>query len=131
MAEKYYEVDIQFRETGTGQAEIIVPQVLTAKAWHYVQIHGDGQKALVEVDASDDEQAAIAADNAIRSLTKGQVTERQKAYPAPKLKRRYPERTAQLIAEEGKVEGATGAPVLETFQTVRWRFYLIDVPVSP
>lgn len=129
MATKYYEVDLQFEATGAGQAEIVVPQVLADKEWHYVLVHDGEPKAIVQVEAGTQDHKTIGADAACRSLNKTQMTALKKKYPAPKLKQKYRLVEAGLTVEEGEIEAMQGEPVLETFQTVRWRFYLIDVPV--
>lgn len=125
MAKKYYEVEIQFKETGTGEAEIVVPQVLADREWQYVLVHEGEPKAIVQVEAGAEDHKAIAADAACRSLTKKKMGELKKAYPAPKLKQKYRRVEVGLTAEEME-----GEPILETLQTVRWRFYLIDIPVQ-
>ena len=128
MVTKYYEVDIKFKETGKGQAEIVVPKVLKDREWHYVQVHEGEQKAIIRVEAVTKEHEAITADEACRLLTDKRLSTLKESYPAPRLKQAYRplEVGAGLSPEEIKRERT-----LETFQQVRWKFYVIDVPVRP
>lgn len=125
MAKKTYEVEIKFKEAGAGQAEIVVPKVLKGSDWRYELVNGPEAKAIVQVEASTENHKAITADAACRSLSKKQTTVLKKTYPAPKLKRIYRELEFTLAPEETE-----GERILETFQTVRWRFHLIDIPIG-
>lgn len=120
MPEAYFEVDIKFNETGGGRAEIAAPVALAGSKWGYVLVHEAEPKAIVRVEAGSKAHKAIAADPACRSLTDRRLEALKDAYPKPRLKQKYRRPPA---SEE------VGERTLETFQTVRWKFYLIDVPV--
>lgn len=124
MPQAYFEMEIKFKEIGSGQAEIVAPQILVDKEWRYVWVNEGEQKAIVQVEGADQELQAIEADPACRSLTDKRLSARKAAYPQPRLKQKYRPVEAGV---SGSGEG--GEQTLETFQTVRWKFYLIDVPI--
>ncbi len=126
MVTKNYEVDFQFKETGTGQAEIVVPRILENTEWHFVQVNESEQKAIVQVEAMTEDHKAITADKACRQLTDKRLAALQQEYPQPRLKRRYPPNN--LASAEGPVEKVAQS-TLETVQQVRWKFHVIDVPI--
>lgn len=87
------------------------------------------------MEASDEALAKLDQDRQCTRLTIDQVAVLQHSYPSPKLKRRY--RTLEAVLEAGDFKRApeqfatdeAKRKVVEILQTVRSRFYLIDVPV--
>ena len=69
-------------------------------------------------------------------MTAKQLTTLQASYPKPKIKQKY--RMQSQIQEAGETVPAAGLfevdqagnKIVDTFQTVRAGFYLIDVPVA-
>lgn len=127
MPTRYYEIDIQFQETGKGQAELIAPKLLADKEWGFVQLHEGEQKAIVQIEADVEEHKSIVADKAFRSLTNKQLAPLKKSYPVPRSKQRYhPVEMQTGVSPEEIGRDHT----IETVQQVRWKFYVIDVQIQ-
>ena len=127
MATKYYEVDIKFVETGNGQAEIVMPKMLKDKAWRFVQVNEGAQTAIIQFEATTEEFKSVAKDETFSSITDKKLKPLQESYPKPRIKRRF--RPIE-IPNEVKPEEAKQERTIETIQQVRWKYYIIDVPVQ-
>jgi hypothetical protein len=134
-----FKVKLSVKPGGGGQAELVVPKVLRELDYHFVIVKDGGAEGIVQVDAPKATIDEIEAGRSSEKLTAKQAQALRESYPPPRLKQRYRVITTPIEAEGGTLgaqveQYATddqGKPVVDTYQTVRADFYLIDVPVVP
>ncbi len=125
----YFQVQLKVQPTSGGDAELAVPSVLRDLNYHFILVKDGGEEGIVAVDESKAALDTIGADKACTKLTTKQADTLRQSYPPPRLKQRF--RPAPAASDEKFVLDKKGKPVVETVQTVRSGFYLIDVPVNP
>jgi len=134
MSVAFYQVALSVRPKG-GEAEFVLPPALHDLNQQFVVIKEGGAEGIVRVEASAEALARVDQDNQCTKLTVDQVELLKKSYPSPKLKRKYRSHPAMMAAREGEPTSvlptvdAANRRTVETLQTVRSGFYLIDVPV--
>jgi len=136
MAVGFFEVKLAVRHAPGGEVRLAPPAALKDASYRFVVVNQGGKEALVAVEGSEASLKQIAESRGCRRLTPSEAADLQQSYPRPALKQRYrlhsPADQAAAMEPESAVElDPLGNPVVETLQTVRSDFYLIDVPVSP
>lgn len=139
MPVAYYQIPLSLQPTGGGQAQLAVPAALHDLSYQFVIVKDGGEEGIVRVDEPKATLDALAKNEGITKLTEKQMTELRAGYPPPRLKERYRLVAAPVAETTGDgSDGVTveqvaldeqGQQMLETIQTVRAGFYLIDVPV--
>lgn len=136
MAVAYFQVDLSVRPAGDGGAAFVIPKVLQTQNYQFVLVKEGGAEGVVEIEASAAEIKKVDADKKCKKVSKKQAEKIIKDYPAPRLKKKY-----RQSIEAGKTKTAVehltepfeidknGKRTIDTFQTVRSDFYLIDIPV--
>jgi hypothetical protein len=130
----HFQVKLSVRPGSGGEAKLVLPDMLQDKPYQFVILKAGGEEAIVRVEAPDAVLKEIGKDPGIRKLTSQQAAGLQKSYPRPALKRKYRMQTPDPKAASGDLPmtyevDANGQPIIDTYQTVRSGFYLIDVPV--
>jgi hypothetical protein len=134
MSVAFFQVKLSIKPIGGGQATLVVPKVLRDQHYRFVVVKDGGEEAIIQLDAPKDTLDAIGKDKACTKLTAKQADTLRESYPPPRLKQLF--RTAVPSADESGVLSAEeyaaddqGNRIVDTIQTVRSSFYLIDVPV--
>ena len=136
MAVAYYQIDLSVRPAADGGGAFVIPKVLQTQDYQFILVKDGGKEAVIKMEASSTEIKKVAKDNKCKKVTKTQATKILKDYPAPRLKMKY-RQTMITEKTEDDVErmienfetDKKGKRILDTIQTVRSGFYLIDVPV--
>jgi hypothetical protein len=133
VAQAFFKVRLTIQPKG-GDAELVTPKVLEDVTWRFAVIKEGGEEGIVTVEGSNAAIANVAKDPACTKLTKDTLETALKAYPTPKLKKKF------RPAPSGPPDTVGGGPVpmdekgnriVDTVQSVRAGFYIIDVPVVP
>jgi hypothetical protein len=134
MPVAFFQVKLSIKPIGGGQANLVVPKVLRDQHYHFVVVKDGGEEAIIQLDASKDTLDDIGKDKACTKLTAKQADTLRESYPPARLKQLF--RTAAPSADEAGVQSAAefaaddqGHRIVDSIQTVRSGFYLIDVPV--
>jgi hypothetical protein len=131
MPENYFQIQLSVKPKEKGEAELVPPKVLQDLNYSFVVVKEGGEEGIVNVDEPDEVIKKIEKDKNCKRLTAKQMETLQKSYPSPRIKRKYrmlPLLQAGKGSEQFKVDDK-GDRVVDTFQTVRSGFYLIDVPI--
>jgi hypothetical protein len=140
MPVAYYQIQLALQPTGGGQAQLAVPEALHELSYQFVIVKDGGEEGIVRVEAPKATLDALAKTESLKKVTEHQVAELRAGYPPPRLRERYrlvatPPADAEVLLGSASVEQVAlddqGQQVLETIQTVRAGFHLIDVPVVP
>ncbi len=134
MAIAFFQIPLSVKPTGGGDAELVAPEVLQGLNYRYVIVKEGGEEGIIKLEESQQVRRKVAEQQDCKKLTAKQVEELKQNYPRPKLKEKY--RTHQQVEEEDEVTDEPfelddkGNRIIDTIQTVRSGFYLIDVPVD-
>ena len=143
MPAAFFRVPLSVQPTSGGMAELVVPEALRDLAYHFVLVKEGGDEGIVRVEAPEAELKRLDKEGGYDRLTSKQLETVRRGYPPPKLKTRYrPRPQAETLSPQAGDAGeaalaaayevdAEGNPVIDTVQTVRAGFYLLDVPVIP
>jgi hypothetical protein len=130
----YYQARLKVQPTTSGNAELAVPKALRNLNYHFVLVKDGGEEGIVAVDEPKAALDTIGEDKALTRLTPKQADTLRQSYPPPRLKQRFRQDTAAsdepAPAEQFALDDK-GKRIVDTVQTVRSGFYLIDVPVVP
>jgi hypothetical protein len=133
----YFQVRLSVQSKGEGKAELVPPSILEGLDYIFITVKDGGEEGIVKLEEAEAVLKKIEADKDCHKLTVKRLTALQKTYPPPKLKKQYRRRPQGQEAGEVMAMGGLfavddqGNRIIDTFQTVRSGFYLIDVPVSP
>jgi hypothetical protein len=130
MAEALFQVVTSVKPKAGGEAELVLPEALAGVARRFVAVKEGGEEAILTVNGSAAELKALAQDEHCRKLTPEQADTLRESYPAPKVKKKYRPRSAGAAPEGGQFETDDQGRIVDTIQTVRSGFYLIDVPIE-
>ncbi len=134
MSVAFFQISLSVQPKG-GEAELVPPKVLQDLNYRFVIVKDGGEEGIVKLEESEAVLKKVEKDKDCKKLTKKQMEALQKKYPQPKLKQKYRMRTQ--TEEQGETETVSepfevddkGNKIIDTFQTVRSGFYLIDVPI--
>ena len=133
MTETYLQVKLGVRPTHGGAAELVPPPELDGVNYRFVLVKDGAEEGVIVVDEAPSLVTRLQKAPEITRLSGKQLEKIRASYPPPRLKQKY--RAAAV--SEGKPSTAVfetddeGHPIVDTVQTVRSGFYLIDVPVTP
>ncbi len=135
MPTAFFQVRVSVQPKSGGEAELMPPPAIQGLNYQFVLVKDGGEEAIMKLDGPDSALKQVEKDKDCKKLTPRQVETLRTTYPKPKLKMKY---RAQLQLQESgeaipvpasfEVDEA-GNKIVETVQTVRSGFYLIDVPV--
>jgi hypothetical protein len=137
MPGAFFRVRLSVRPRGGGEAELVPPNVLQDLLYRFVIVKEGGEEGIVRVEEPEAVLETIEQYKDCYKLTVEQMEALRKEYPAPKLKKKY--RMGQQEHETGEgrpmdrsfAVDAQGNRILDTWQTIRSGFYLIDLLVAP
>ncbi len=135
MAVAFFQVQLSVKPKEGGAAELVLPDVLQGLNYQFVMVKEGGEEAIIRLEASTTDLKKMEKENNCQHLTESQMRTLKESYPAPKLKQKYRLRTQSQ--EGGELETVNqafaideqGNRIVDSLQTVRAGFYLIDVPV--
>lgn len=127
MAIAYFQVQLSVQPTEGGEAQLVLPKVLDALEHQFILVKEGGEEGLIQVEASTAELRKVERDKHCKKLSKVDLDALKKSYPIPKLKQRFHPLPESEVRESETVD-LDNRPI-DTLQTVRSGFYLIDVPI--
>lgn len=136
MPSAFFRVRLSVRPKGGGEAELVPPDVLQDLHYRFVIVKEGGEEGIVRIEEPEAVLETIEQDKDCDKLTVEQMEALQKEYPAPKLKKKYRMGLQEHEAGEGRpmdwlfAVDAQGNRILDTWQTIRSGFYLIDLLVA-
>src|SRR5262249_30083489 len=105
------------------------PERVRAMSYAFVIVRNGGTEGVVRVEGEDSALQALGNDPSCRRIDEDQLRSLREEYQPIRTKQRFqpdptsPGRVATLLDKDGN-------PVIETVQTVRAGFYMIDVPLA-
>jgi hypothetical protein len=131
MTKSFFQVGVSVEPLAHGQAHLTPVKALKGLNYRFVAVKEGGDEAIVVVEGSDAELKALEKDKSCRKLTPKQAASLRQAYPALKLKKKFRASAPGVTPVSGPFEtDEHGKPIVDTVQTVRSGFYLIDVPLE-
>lgn len=133
MPENYFKIPLSVEPKKGGLAEIVPPKILQDLNYVFVIVKDGGEEEIIKVEEPESVLKKIEMDKDCKRLTAKQMELLRKSYPTPKIKKKY--RIRPQTSEAGGEGGERfelddkGNRIIDTFQTVRSGFYLIDVKV--
>ena len=135
MPVEFFQVPLSIQPKARGEAELVPPKVLKNLNYQFVIIKEGGEEGVIQIDVPQKVLTELEKDKTCQKLTTAQLEELKKTYQAPKLKQKYrfhlqsQQEQERAVAAELYELDEQGARIIDTFQTFRSGFYLIDVPV--
>lgn len=128
MPVAYFETRLTL-ETAGGAARLVAPAALR-ELDHHILIARDGGDAIVRVEAPAKALEQVAAAEGTSRLTPKEAEKLRERYPPPRLKQRYVQAAPDAGGAAPFATDSEGNPVVETLQTVRVGFHLVDLALS-
>jgi len=131
MAVAFFQVQLSVQPKEGGEAELVLPKVLHELPYQFVAVKDGGEEGIIKLDTSEGNLKKLEKEKSCKKLTEPEMEALNKSYPAPKLKQKYrlPSPEEVETSSEPFALDDRGNRILETWQTVRSGFYLIDIPV--
>jgi hypothetical protein len=136
MAMAYFQVDLSVKPEKEFQAELVLPAALKGQDYQFLIVKEGGQEGIVKLEASADAIEKIGKQKQCRKLTKKQMEKLMASYPPPRIKEKYREKVETVVGDGDAAVAVQvfeldrkGKQIIDTVQTVRAGFYMIDVPV--
>ena len=136
MPEGLFQVQLTVKPKAHGEAALVVPEALTDVKLSFVIVKEGGEEAIVNVSTSSDIMKKLERRKDCKRLTAKQSEQLRASYPAPRIKKKYrmhsrtsDQANAESFGKGFEVDGE-GRKIVDSFQTVRSGFYLIDVPID-
>jgi hypothetical protein len=132
VATAYLQVPLTVQPKG-GSAELVPPKAVQSLNYHFVTVKDGGTEAIIRLEEPPAVVKEVEQNEDCKKLTAKQVEAVRKSYPSPKLKQQYRVMQRVEMADQDDARDvqptADEEPIVDTIQTVRAGFYLIDVPV--
>ena len=135
MPTAYFRIPLTVNPTGGGAAELVAPDALQEIDYSYLIVKEGCEEGIVALEAPNAVISELAAADTYEKLTARKMQSVRRGYPPPKLKQRYRLRQEPVGSQDADPSAGPyevdneGNRIVDTFQTVRAGFYLIDVPV--
>lgn len=131
MAVTFFQVQLLVKQKEAGEAELVLPKVLQEFNPQFIAVKDGGEEGIIKLDTSEANLKKIEKEKSCKKLTESQMDALKKSYPAPKLKQKYrsPSPEEMETSREPFALDDRGNRIVETWQTVRSGFYLIDVHI--
>lgn len=132
MGKVYLQVKLGVRPVGGGAAELVMPPELDGVDFRFVQVKDGAEEGIVVVDEEPSMVAKLTSAADVTQLSSTRQAKVRTSYPEPRLKQKYRAPATPVHGESATVfeTDEEGRPVVQTVQTVRAGYYLIDVPVA-
>ncbi len=135
MAVAYFQVRLSIEKKSGGEAALSAPAVLQNQNYDFVLVKDGGDEGIVKVDTPDTTLKQIEKDKDCKRLTAKQLEALKGSYPKPKIKNKYRTLAQNAAGGTDKTAGgfeldSAGSKIVDTVQTVRSGFYLIDVRIA-
>lgn len=118
MPAAYFQIQLSVQPKSGGEAALIPPPVLQGLDYRFVIVKDGAEEGIAKLDGPDAALKRVAKDKGCKKLTTKQIKTLRARYPKPKIKTKYRAQPQEA-----------GNKAVDTFQTVRSGFYLIDVPI--
>jgi len=131
MAVAFFQVQLSVQPKEAGEAELVLPKVLHELPYQFVAVKDGCEEGIIKLDTSESNLKKLEKEKSCKKLTEPQMAALNKSYPVPKLKQKYQSPSPEEVetSREPFALDDRGNRILETWQTVRSGFYLIDIPV--
>jgi hypothetical protein len=131
MAVAFFQVQLSVQPKEAGEAELVLPKVLHELPYQFVAVKDGCEEGIIKLDTSESNLKKLEKEKSCKKLTEPQMAALNKSYPVPKFKQKYRSPSPEEVetSSEPFALDDRGNRILETWQTVRSGFYLIDVPV--
>ncbi len=132
MSEAFFKISLSLESKG-GQTRLAPPKALKDLNFRFVIVKEGGKEAIVSVKGSQTKLKNLEKSKNCQKLTSKQAQALKETYPPPRLKQKYRLRAQVPAGGKGvNVPGQRetdekGNPFIDTYQTVRCGFHLIDV----
>ena len=136
MAMAYFQVDLSVNPGSEGRAELVLPKALAGLDYQFLIVKEGAAEGIVKFQGASDAIKKIQKNKQCKKLTKKQMDKLKGTYPQPRLKKKFREKV-EFLEGEGDAPTAVkvfeldkkGKRIVDTVQTVRAGFFMIDVPV--
>jgi hypothetical protein len=133
MPVSFFQISLSVQAKSGGYADLVPPKVLQRMNYHFLILKDGGEEGIIQLEESEEVLEEVGKNENCKKLTEEQMKDLQASYPIPKLKKKYRMRTQEADQSRTTVlpfeVDEQGNKIVDTFQTVRSGFYLIDVPV--
>lgn len=131
MAVAFFQVQLSVQPKEAGEAELVLPKVLHELPYQFVAVKDGCEEGIIKLDTSESNLKKLEKEKSCKKLTEPQMAALNKSYPVPKFKQKYRSPSPEEVetSSEPFALDDRGNRILETWQTVRSGFYLIDIPV--
>lgn len=133
MTVAFFQVHLSVHTQEHGEAKLILPEVFQEINHQFVMVKEGGEEGIIKIETSEANLKKLEKNESSKKLTESEMETLKESYPAPKIKQKYRLPTqAESETEQGNepfVVDESGDRLVDTWQTVRSGFYLIDVPV--
>jgi hypothetical protein len=135
MPDAVFQVRLTVEPRPHGNAVLVPPDALADVAFSYIAVKEGGEEAIIQLSATTEVMRTLERRKDVTRLTPKQRDQLRAAYPAPRIKNQFrmrkrtsdPNETGSALRDFEVDSG--GNRIVDTFQTVRSGFYLIDVPI--
>ena len=136
MAMAYFQVELSVNPGSEGRAELVLPKALAGLDYQFLIVKEGAAEGIVKFQGAAEAIKKIQKNKQCKKLTKKQMDKLKGTYPQPRLKKKYREKV-EFLEGEGDAPTAVkvfeldkkGKRIVDTVQTVRAGFFMIDVPV--
>ena len=137
MPIQFFKIPLSVQPKGGGEVKLVAPQIWQDLNYRFVIVKDGGTEGIIQLEESEEVLAKVERNEICQKLTPEQLEALKNSYPKPKLKQKY--RLLVQTQEGDETEAATevyeideqGNRIIDTLQTVRAGFYLIDVAILP
>jgi hypothetical protein len=127
MAVAFFQVQLSIQPKEHGEAELILPKAFPEINHQFIIVKEGGEEGIIKIETSEANLKKLENNESCKKLTESEMKALKESYPNPKLKQKY--RFPTQAESEPFVVDQQGERLIDTWQTVRSGFYLIDVPV--
>jgi len=136
MTMAYFQVDLSVKPGSGGQAELVLPKALKGLDYQFIIVKDGGQEGIIKFEAPAEAIKKLEKHKQCKKLTTKQMEKLMDSYLPPRTKKKYREKV-EIVEGEGEAVSAVkvfeldqkGQQIIDTVQTVRAGFYMIDVPL--
>lgn len=136
MPTAFFQVPLSVQPKEGGEAGFVLPQALQDLLYRFVIVKEGGEEGIIRIEGTNTILKQVEKEKGCKKLTAKQMEAVRKTYQQPRIKKKYRERISTEELDEDVIVGdefevdKDGNRIVDTFQTVRVGFYLIDIPVS-
>lgn len=133
MVIAFFQVQLSIKNKEHGEAELVLPEGSPEADYQFILVKEGGEEGIVKVEDSEENIQEIEKNENWKKLRESEMETLKESYPIPKIKQKYRLPTQSESETETSTEpfvvDESGDRLVDTWQTVRSGFYLIDVPV--